>query len=147
MPADVRQRLLGTPELAAKPRSKAKRPDLKKTAEDVFVLHCRAHKLPMFKREYLFAKDLGRLWRFDFAWPELHCALEVEGLVAMQARDGSTLAGGRHATFQGFEGDAVKYATAAILGWSVLRFNQRLVTNGTAIDMTKDLLKARGWKA
>src|ERR1700723_3303488 len=59
MPADVRQRLLGTHELAAtKPRSKAKRPDLKKSAEDVFVLQCRAHKLPMFKREFLFAKAM-----------------------------------------------------------------------------------------
>lgn len=133
----------------AKPTAKGKL-DLRKSAEDTFVAHCRAYKLPMFKREHKFALERGRGWRFDFCWETdgngqpLMVAVEVEGLVARYV-NGEQFAYGRHATFAGFENDAIKYATAAILGWTVLRFNQRLVTNGTAIDMTVECLKAKGW--
>lgn len=113
--------------------------------EETFVLHCRLRKLPMFKREFKFALARGRGWLFDFAFVDYKVAVEIEGLVAMRARDGSTLAGGRHATFQGWRGDAIKYATAAVMGWSVLRFDQSLVKDKTAIDMTHELLRSKGW--
>lgn len=133
----------------AKPTAKAKL-DLRKSAEDSFVIQCRALKLPMFKREYKFALERGWGWRFDFAFlddgqgHEFKIAVECEGLVARYV-NGEQFAYGRHATFAGFENDAIKYATAAILGWTVLRFNQRLVTNGTAIDMTLEMLKSKGF--
>jgi hypothetical protein len=128
----------------AKPTARTK-VDLRKSAEDAFVFQCRAFKLPMFKREFKFALDRGRGWRFDFCWPDFMLALECEGLVARYV-NGEQFAYGRHATFAGFEHDAIKYATAAIMGWTVLRFNQRLITNGTAIDMTLECLKAKGFK-
>ncbi len=59
------------------------------------------------EREYKFHDT--RRWRFDFAWPEIKLAVEVEGQ-------------GRHQTFVGFRRDCDKYNAALALGWRVLRF-------------------------
>lgn len=67
--------------------------------------------------EYQFA--LPRKWRFDFCWPDLKLAVEIEGGTWIQ---------GRHSRGKGFEKDAEKYNTAAMLGWLVLRFTTRQVT-------------------
>ena len=110
---------------------------------DLFGLHVKAMKLPTPTLEYRFATP--RRWRFDFAWPDYRVATEIEGLVAH--KDGKRmLASGRHTSFKGFTEDAIKYATANILGWHVLRFNQTLVKDGTAIDLTKQMLIAQGWQ-
>lgn len=53
-----------------------------------------------------------RKWRFDFAWPDVRLALEVEGGV---------WTGGRHTRGSGFLGDVEKYNAAAVMGWRVLR--------------------------
>jgi len=50
-----------------------------------------------------------RRWKFDFAWPELKLAVEIEGQ-------------GRHQTFVGFRRDCDKYNAALAMGWRVLRF-------------------------
>lgn len=68
-----------------------------------------------------------RKWRFDFAWPARSIAVEVEGQ-------------GRHQTFKGFEDDCVKYGEAALLGWTVLRFNTRMVKDGRALDFIRRAL-------
>lgn len=117
----------------------------KDEAELEFAFQCRAHRLPMFKREYKFAAEShGRGWMLDFAWVDYQVALEVEGLVVRRV-NGELVTSGRHVTPVGFRGDCLKYATAAVLGWSVLRFEQTQVTNGLAIDMTLQLLRAKGW--
>lgn len=54
-----------------------------------------------------------RKWRFDFAWPDLLVAAEVEGGVFVR---------GRHVSPKGFVADCEKYNAAAQLGWTVLRF-------------------------
>ncbi len=64
------------------------------------------------EREYRFAPP--RKWRFDFAWPNLRVAVELEGGV---------WTGGRHATGAGLVSDMDKYNAAASLGWLVLRFS------------------------
>lgn len=125
-----------------KPKPKIR---LASEGEELFVFQCRARKLPMFKREHKFALSKGRGWRFDFAWPEFMVATEIEGLVCRYI-DGVPYALGRHCTFTGFEEDCRKYATANELGWHVLRFNQNLVSNWTAVDMTIDVLRSRGWR-
>jgi hypothetical protein len=138
----------------------------KDDAEKTFAFQCRAQKLPMFKREYKFAAEShGRGWRFDFAflsyaiaepsktepmladWRNvpLFVAVEIEGLVVKRV-NGELVTSGRHVHPSGFREDNVKYTTAAILGWSVLRFEQTQVQNGLAIDMTLQLLRAKGWK-
>lgn len=135
--AETQRRLFGEVQKPA--------PSKKKSTESIFAFQCRAHRLPMFKRDYKFAVDLGRGWMFDFAWPECRVALEVEGLVVTRV-NGELRVGGRHVTPVGFKGDCIKYGTAAVLGWAVLRFEQSQVADGTAIDMTKKLLMVRSAK-
>jgi very-short-patch-repair endonuclease len=67
-----------------------------------------------------------RKWRFDFAWPELLVAVEIEG---------GSWSGGRHTSGPGFEADCVKYAEAAILGWLVLRVTTAMVDDGRAVAL------------
>jgi hypothetical protein len=115
--------------------------------EEAFALQCRALRLPTPVREHMFAAEShGRLWRFDFSWAAYRVAVEINGLIVRYVKGRKIVTGG-HATVEGIERDNIKFATAQILGWGVLTFNQRLITNGTAIDLTMQLLKARGWQA
>lgn len=93
-----------------------------------------ARGLPEPEREYVFAKELGRRWRFDFAWPDRMIALEIEGLIVMRI-NGELQVKGRHASITGFKDDCEKYAWAAVLGWRVLRFEQSQVKSRLAIEM------------
>jgi hypothetical protein len=89
-----------------------------------------------------FARDLGavrehrfhptRRWRFDFAWPLISVALEVEGAVWV---------GGRHTRGSGFLGDMTKYNTATLMGWRVLRTTWAGMADGTARAMVIEALK------
>ena len=99
--------------------------------EDEFQLQIDAIGVPPYEREYWFAKAIGRRWRFDFAFPELMLAVEVEG---------GTWSRGRHTRGQGFEGDCIKYNSAALMGWTVLRFTSTMVKDGTAIGMLEEAL-------
>lgn len=80
--------------------------------------------LPAPVREYVFAR--GNRWRADFAWVKERILVEVEGGVWN---------GGRHVTGSGFTRDCLKYDTAALLGWIVLRFTPELIYDGTALKM------------
>lgn len=74
--------------------------------------------------EYRF--DPARRWRFDFAWPDLLVAVEVEG---------GTWSEGRHSRGAGFEADCIKYAEAAIRGWMVIRATTEMVDDGRAVTL------------
>ena len=78
--------------------------------------------LPDPTRELRFAPP--RRWRFDFAWPDLMVALEV---------DGGTWTRGRHSRPGGFEADCEKLNAAASLGWRVLRVTGDMVRDGRAL--------------
>jgi very-short-patch-repair endonuclease len=54
----------------------------------------------------------ARKWRFDYAIPSLKIAIEYEGIFADKSR---------HTTFKGYNADADKYNTAAVMGWRVIR--------------------------
>jgi hypothetical protein len=86
--------------------------------------------LPIPNREYRFHPE--RRWRFDFAWPDLKLAAEVEGGAWVQ---------GRHTRGAGFERDCEKYNAAALLGWRVLRFTAGMVEDGRAVEMLEKCLK------
>jgi hypothetical protein len=78
------------------------------TAVALAARHC---GLPMPEREYRF--NLPRTkHRFDFCWPALRIALEVEGGVWVQ---------GRHTRGAGFLKDMEKYNLAASQRWLVFR--------------------------
>lgn len=80
--------------------------------------------------EYRFA--LPRLYRFDFAWPGLLIAVELEGGIWN---------GGRHTQARGFIEDARKYNLAAEMGWTLLRYPGTLVNSGEAVAQTEQMLR------
>jgi len=81
-------------------------------------------------REYTFDNS-GRKWRFDFAWPSLMFAVEVEGL---------THDGGRHQRIAGFEADLVKYQAAMLQGWTVYRVSPKQIASLQALETIKTML-------
>jgi very-short-patch-repair endonuclease len=64
-----------------------------------------------------------RQWRFDFAYPALKLAIEV---------DGGTWTNGAHSRGSGISRDNEKLAAAVILGWRVMRATTNQVKDGTA---------------
>lgn len=75
-----------------------------------------------------------RRWRFDFAWPAVWVAVEIEGL----CRGGQ----GRHQTPKGFHSDAEKYFAAAMAGWTVLRIPPKMISTTWAERILR-LVRAR----
>lgn len=63
------------------------------------------------KKEFSFHPT--RKWRFDFAVPEIMCAVEYEGIFSDKSR---------HTTVTGYTGDVEKYNAAQGMGWTILRF-------------------------
>jgi len=121
---------------------------------DLFCEQWRQRGLPKMAREFPFAKEIKRMWRFDVATvitkPSgrvYRLAIEIEGIVMRRAQDGSWQMGGRHATVQGFKEDNIKYATATLLGWNVVRFEQSQVSSEFAIKMVIRILSRNGWRS
>lgn len=83
--------------------------------------------LPRFVPEHPFAKDIGRQWRFDLAWPERMLAVEVEGGIMRKRADArpcekcGAYEKGAHGTAAGILRDIDKYNAGVMLGWRVLR--------------------------
>ena len=73
-------------------------------------------------REYRFAPP--RRWRFDFAWPLLNVAVEVEG---------GGFVNGAHTRGEGFRRNCEKYNEAALMGWVVIRVTPAQITSGEAL--------------
>jgi len=86
--------------------------------------------LPAPQREYLFHKR--RKWRFDFAWPDLMIAVEVEGGV---------WSNGRHVRGEGYEKDCEKYNEAQMMGWMVLRFTPGMIKRGKASGVVEKAVR------
>ena len=72
-------------------------------------------------------------WRFDFAWPNLMLAVEVEG---------GAWVGGRHTRGKGFLEDLRKYQAAQMMGWTVYRTAGELINSGEAVKTIEELIKA-----
>lgn len=102
----------------AKAEASAKR----KRLEDLLEQQLRAHGLPTAEREHRFHPT--RAWRFDFAWPSFHVAVEV---------DGATWSSGRHTRGAGFERDAEKLNAATSAGWRVFRYTAMRIRSGFAV--------------
>jgi very-short-patch-repair endonuclease len=98
--------------------------------EETLVLHLKAEGIDGWVREHRFHPV--RRWRFDFAWPELMFAAEVEG---------GTWVHGRHTRGAGVAKDLEKYNEAMLLGWNVARFDSGMVKSGKAIDTIKIFLE------
>lgn len=108
-----------------------KKPKAKSVIEETFALHVRASKLPAPRREYRFHQT--RMFRFDFAWPEMLLAVEC---------DGGTWTNGRHNRPAGYERDCLKLALANEAGWRVYRFTGTQIMQGIAIGfIEREILK------
>ena len=70
-------------------------------------------------------------WRFDFAWPDLKIAVEVEG-------GGWT--NGRHTRGNGFAEDLKKYDAAMLHGWTIYRCDADLIKSGKALKTIEKLI-------
>lgn len=99
--------------------------------EETLLWQIKADGLPIPKREVMFAKSIGRKWRFDFSYPDQKIAIECEG---------GTWSRGRHTRGAGFAKDCVKYNQAAAMGWKVLRFTKSMIDSGEAIETIKEIL-------
>lgn len=88
---------------------------------------CRAAGLPEPVPEYAFHPK--RKWRFDFAFPLHRVAVEIDGGIWSQ---------GRHTRGSGYLRDLVKFNTAALLGWRVLKYPPDQL--GQAIDDLRIML-------
>lgn len=97
--------------------------------------------------EYKFASELGRRWRFDFAFPVVHpylagVAVEIEGGVFVQ---------GRHTRGVGYQKDLEKYNAGATLGWIIYRFTPQMLKKDPTgcvemVSQKLQLLRKRGYQ-
>lgn len=140
----MKPRNLFTPDEVALPAPPKEKSKLKE-AEDIFAFQCEARRLPPAARQWRFAKRIGRQWKLDFAFLEHMVAVEIEGLVVRRVQ-GQLVVTGRHASVTGFREDCRKYAAAAAMGWTVLRFEQSMVRDREAIETTMRVLANKGWR-
>lgn len=92
----------------------------------------KAARLPEPTPEFRFSD--ARKWRFDFAYPALRIAVEV---------DGGTHTGGRHVRGKGYEEDAIKLNEAALAGWLILRVTTEMVADGRALEFIRRALDGK----
>jgi len=113
---------------------KRKKQDLEQKFLDVWTVVA-PHHLGLPLRGFQFHPT--RRWKFDFAFPEIHVAVEIEGLIGG--------VGGRHQRMAGYQGDCEKYREAAKLGWLVLRYTgQEIVQRPVQIvEEVVEVLKKR----
>lgn len=116
--------------------------------EEKLALQIQAAKIVAPVREYRFAalasggvgdgvrhrlKLAGmKDWKFDFCWPGLNLAIEIEG-------GGWT--GGGHTRGKGFASDLEKYRCALLLGWKIFRCDGDMVRNGIALKTIETLVQ------
>ena len=95
---------------------------------------CTQNGWPLPEREVMFAQEIKRRWRFDFAWRDIMLAVEI---------DGGTGRGGRHTTITGYREDSHKLNVAMVMGWRVLRGDSQMVTKGLLLHYVEDALSGR----
>jgi hypothetical protein len=115
--------------------------------ESIFKAMCRASGLPEPVPEYQFAKEQGRKWRFDFAWPAEGGGglfLEVDGgaFAGKPCTFCGQRKGGRHNRGAGFLKDICKLNEAQILGWRGLYCTPSDVESGAVFELLKRAMGA-----
>lgn len=94
--------------------------------------------------EYFFARGISRRWRADFAWPERSLIVEVDGgtggrkVVGVNGAIGFTVSG--HNSVSGYRENRHRDNAAIIMGWTVLRGDQKMVTSGNLCEYVRDFL-------
>ena len=85
-----------------------------------------ASDLPEPEREFNFDAELRRKHRFDFAWPELKIAVEIDGgnRMVRKTKSGVSVVVGGHTQDKDYE----KRNIAASLGWRVFSFTTQMLS-------------------
>ena len=94
--------------------------------------------LPAPALQFWFAKELGRRYCFDFAWPERKVAAEVDGgrWLVRRGQDGRPVPVGFHHHVDDYR----KLNLATKLGWRVFRFLPEMIHSGEAIQELRAVL-------
>lgn len=103
--------------------------------EEKLAFQIRAVNLPAPVREYRFIP--GRMYRADFAWPNVKLLVECEGGVFARRGQG----GGWHQSVGGYLDDCRKYTLAALYGYRVLRYTAKEIKSGVAIGEIEQALR------
>jgi len=137
---DCRSRGIEVTEGPRKPAKATKAPSVASHAQTppeqhrrLFDLLCERNGLPKPKYEVAFAECIGRKWRADYLFSDW-LIVEKEGGIWTQ---------GAHVRGKHFESDCEKYAEAAILGYTVLRFPVEWFDDGRAFDFIRRMLATK----
>jgi hypothetical protein len=95
----------------------------------LFSTLCVAAGLPMPIAEYRFAPP--RRWRFDYCWPDLKLALEVQGGIFTR---------GRHTRGAALLREHEKLNAAAALGYRVLFVTPQQLQDGEAVRIAREAI-------
>ncbi|MEJ7887401.1 DUF559 domain-containing protein [Acinetobacter baumannii] len=114
-----------------KKRRSAKQTREPSVGEVLLATHLKACKIN-FEQEYKFHPT--RKWRADFLITGKKILIEVEGGI---------WSGGRHTRGKGYIGDMEKYNSAAMMGFTVLRFSTEQVKSGMALKQIELLIKGK----
>lgn len=90
-----------------------------------------AKLLSGMEREFRFHDT--RKWRFDFAWPDVKLAVEIQGGIWLGGRGG-------HTSARGIERDNEKLLEAIMLGWRVLYATPSMVKSGALLNAVDALI-------
>lgn len=104
-----------------------------------FAMQLSANNIHHWEREYRFVLPGGQSgagWKFDFAFPDVKVAIEIEGGIW---RPG----GGAHSRPQNIERDIKKYNAALRMGWAVYRLTPEMVKSGSELDNIEGLIQSR----
>lgn len=108
--------------------------------ERLLAHHIELEGLPAPDTQHRFAREEGRQFRFDFAWPDRKLAVEVDGgkwlLRRSRKMGGRLVPVGSHSRRE----DLRRANLAVRLGWSVLRYTPDMVFKGEAIRELKAIL-------
>lgn len=118
--------------------AKSRRGAKKKQFEDLFAFQCRAHRLPDSHEQFHFARELGRKFCADRAWPQFKLLVEIQGGIWQRG-------GGGHSHPMHIEKDITKAQYAVLAGYALLPVTTDEVKSGHAIEVTRRALIARGW--
>lgn len=93
--------------------------------EEALLLQIRAAALPIPQRQQQISRNIGRRWQWDFTWPDVKLAVEVQGGIWMRR--------GAHNTGAAIMRDAEKSNEATLSGWTVLHVTGEHIDDGQAL--------------
>jgi hypothetical protein len=127
--------------LAKGERSQGKTPDHE--GELAFLLRTQQRPpicMPEPATQYYWAREFGRQFHCDFAWPTFRLIVEVEG--GLWRPQGV----GAHSGGAAIERDIEKSQYACRLGWWLLRITEKDIKTGNALTVIQSTLERLGWK-